>query len=1158
VKARDVLGAVFGNSGERRADSAAVIPAVPRDPDGIGASATWLRSAGRGLLGGALAIGLLLALGAVPALAAAPTATVENATNVEYTSADFAGTVSANGSPTQWRFEYISDAAYQANINNSFPGFKEASVPLAGSTTSSEPVGGHVEGLHPGTLYHLRLKARNVHGSSTPVASNFTTKAVTAPVVSEVEATEVEYATFTAKGKVEVSNSDPAFNASNCRFEVVTQAQWEAAGNHFPEGPFTQESEEPVRAGCNAEPVGVGTTSVEARFEGPGYWPYLPPPYLHLPAGTTYHLRLVAETQSGAAGKAAAASTFTTKPVPLAGVTGPTQSSVTTTSAHISATVSPNSPEPVTPEIRAGYNVHWFVRCTPECGFASSPEGEVEAGQPPTAIATDLVLQPNLQYTVRLNVINAGGDTISQTVFTTPPAAPIVSYPVTGGAINRSANGMRFAGFVNPNNAVLTDCHFDYGTTSAYGQSVPCEVKPTGGAPARVEANVTELLPATAYHFRLVAANATGPAVGADMTAHTFPTPVVPTCSNEAVRAEEHAQGVAECRAWEMVSPLDKNGGGVLSEAANVISSTDGNGVVYGSRSGFADTKSTGPVGITQYLARRGQEGWDTTAISPLQNHAVLQTLFTRDEAGIFSEDLSKGIFFAYDLPGATDDFHSDINIYQEDSASGGVTTLNSTAQLGAPDPGFPLYVNLNSVGASADVEVDSFPSINQLLPNATPGVENAYEWDHGTLRVAGILPNGDVPATGSSVPHGGSFYLYRESVSADGSRVAFMAEVEGQKQLFLRRDHTSTARVSESEGSTPVPAPEHVHLDWMSPDGHHLLFTTTSQLVDTDTNGGLDLYLYTDGPNPKSENNLTLISGPEGAAGGEMSEEDVLGASDDAGRIYYLGDNCHCGYRQIYYWDHGVTKQLSSENLQGREWGSTDYPGNSRVSSDGLHMAVLTSTPLTPQETHEHQQVYVYDAQDGAFTCASCNAIGDTQSEATVIAHATSQGLTKEMPSVKPRWLSADGKRVFFTTAAALVPEDKNGVEDVYSYDTQDGQRRLITSGRGEEGAWFENASKDGSDVFFVTRQSLVGRDGDELVDLYDARVNGGFVEPPPPPAPCSGEGCRGPLSSATPVNSPATSSFSGPGNPKPKHKHHHHKKRHHHRRSHHRGGHR
>jgi hypothetical protein len=30
----------------------------------------------------------------------------------------------------------------------------------------------------------------------------------------------------------------------------------------------------------------------------------------------------------------------------------------------------------------------------------------------------------------------------------------------------------------------------------------------------------------------------------------------------------------------------------------------------------------------------------------------------------------------------------------------------------------------------------------------------------------------------------------------------------------------------------------------------------------------------------------------------------------------------------------------------------------------------------------------------------------------------------------------------------------------------------------------------------------------------MYDARVDGGFPVAPPPPAPCTGEGCRGPLS--------------------------------------------
>ena len=192
---------------------------------------------------------------------------------------------------------------------------------------------------------------------------------------------------------------------------------------------------------------------------------------------------------------------------------------------------------------------------------------------------------------------------------------------------------------------------------------------------------------------------------------------------------------------------------------------------------------------------------------------------------------------------------------------------------------------------------------------------------------------------------------------------------------------------------------------------------------------------------------------------------------------------------------------------------------------------------------------MYVYDATSGIMACASCLSSGTTEAGVPAAPSATEQGLSKELPQIRPQWLSADGRKVFFTTTAALVPEDINGEPDVYVYDTESGQRHLVSSGRGESAAWFENASADGSDVFFATPQRLVGRDIDQAWDLYDARIGGGFLEPPPPPTPCSGDGCRGALSSGSAVSGPATDSFSGSGNPKHKaHKHrkHHHKKKH------------
>jgi hypothetical protein len=57
------------------------------------------------------------------------------------------------------------------------------------------------------------------------------------------------------------------------------------------------------------------------------------------------------------------------------------------------------------------------------------------------------------------------------------------------------------------------------------------------------------------------------------------------------------------------------------------------------------------------------------------------------------------------------------------------------------------------------------------------------------------------------------------------------------------------------------------------------------------------------------------------------------------------------------------------------------------------------------------------------------------------------------------------------------------------------------------------------GSDVFLVTRQRLVSSDRDNLIDLYDARVGGGFPDSPPVPTPCIADECQGLLSGTPPL---------------------------------------
>lgn len=83
--------------------------------------------------------------------------------------------------------------------------------------------------------------------------------------------------------------------------------------------------------------------------------------------------------------------------------------------------------------------------------------------------------------------------------------------------------GATLRGAVDPHGRATT-ARFEYGTTAAYGATVPAAA--AGGA---TSAAIGGLAPSTTYHYRLVAENAMGSRHGADRTFTTPPTPVAET-----------------------------------------------------------------------------------------------------------------------------------------------------------------------------------------------------------------------------------------------------------------------------------------------------------------------------------------------------------------------------------------------------------------------------------------------------------------------------------------------------------------------------------------------------------------------------------------------------------------------------------------------------
>ena len=147
-------------------------------------------------------------------------------------------------------------------------------------------------------------------------------------------------------------------------------------------------------------------------------------------------------------------------------------------------------------------------------------------------------------------------------------------------------------------------------------------------------------------------------------------------------------------------------------------------------------------------------------------------------------------------------------------------------------------------------------------------------------------------------------------------------------------------------------------------------------------------------------------------------------------------------------------------------------------------------------------------------------------------------------LATYKPRVLADSGKRVFFDSADAIVPGDTNtqgssgkGVTDAYQWEAHgegsctrpEGCASLLSSGRDATPSLFADASADGSDAYFLTGSSLVAKDPG-AIDLYDARVGGGFPEPGEG-IPCEGDSCQ--ALPPEPTEPTLTTLLCGPGNP-------------------------
>jgi hypothetical protein len=146
---------------------------------------------------------------------------------------------------------------------------------------------------------------------------------------------------------------------------------------------------------------------------------------------------------------------------------------------------------------------------------------------------------------------------------------------------------------VNPNGKTVTECEFEYGTSTKYGSKAPCKSLPgSGTSPVAVSAKITGLTPNTEYHFRVVTKNAGGTIEGPDVT---FKTLKVAAPSVETKAASAVGQTTATLNA--SVNPR----GGPLSTCKFEYDTTTG----YGSSAPCTTLPGSGssPVAVSASIA---------------------------------------------------------------------------------------------------------------------------------------------------------------------------------------------------------------------------------------------------------------------------------------------------------------------------------------------------------------------------------------------------------------------------------------------------------------------------------------------------------------------------------------------------------------------------
>jgi hypothetical protein len=567
-----------------------------------------------------------------------------------------------------------------------------------------------------------------------------------------------------------------------------------------------------------------------------------------------------------------------------------------------------------------------------------------------------------------------------------------------------------------------TNGRFEYLTDAAYQANLTAVPPrdpfagavetPVGGkaiaaaaVPVEIKQAVGGLRPGTTYHYRLVASNNEGTDFG---PSRTF-----------TLRVGEESL-LLDGRAWEMVSPVDKNGGeiqapggvfggGVFQAAAA------GGSITYSSLSSFGEGQ--GSPGASQYISSRGSDGWTTANVTT----PTVAGAFGLDLDGVpyqlFSGDLARAVV----LDPQRCETAPCPRRYQLRQSSTGVLSPS------------PATTDLALAGAN--------PNLTQtVLATGT----NLYTWSGGALSLINFLPGDSTATPGATLAAQGA-----GSISDSGSRVYFYLG----GNLYLR-DGAETVQVDQSaggEGVFQVAGSDGATAYFLKAEHLYRFTVASGTATDLTPAGGVlgvlgsstdDAYLYyltADGLYLRHEGVSTRIA--DGADASDYPPSVGTTRVDPSGNLVFLssaalGEVDTGGFPQVYLYRPSAANLtcVSCNPTGARPLGPSSIPGavaNGKspgatqiykprvLSAAGDRLFFESDDALLLTDTNGHRDVYEWEA-GGAGSCANpAGCLG-------LISSGRAEGDASFLDA------SADGNDALFLTGGSLVEDDPTGA-DVY-----------------------------------------------------------------------------------------------------------------------------